>query len=107
MGDIDIRMAIVNQIRAADPTTAIFEELPLARGEGCADIAAVNGALWGYELKSSRDSTARLRGQVRNYDRIFDYCLVVTACNHLRNVRKIVPPYWGILVASSTDGKTV
>jgi len=100
MNDPQIRSALIADLRAADPDIAVFEEMPLCRGDGRADIAVVNGAICGYEIKGSGDSPRRLPKQVADYDLIFDYCTIVTTINHLKRVREIVPPHWGIAVAS-------
>lgn len=99
MNDRQIRPALIQSIRSRDPSVAIFEELPIYRGEGRADVAAVNGAMYGYEIKGSTDTTARLEKQVGDYERIFDYCFVVVAENHLKKVRDIIPRNWGVMVA--------
>jgi hypothetical protein len=103
MNDKDIRLALVAHVASADHDTVVFEELPLCRGIGRADVAAVNGALWGYEIKGSGDSVRRLPKQVDDYEHIFDYCVVAVAPNHLRAAREIVPAHWGIILAHETD----
>ena len=67
-----------------------------------ADLAAVNGFLWGYEIKSDSDTLNRLPLQIPYYDKIFDYSVVVAAERHLSYVRKIVPTHWGLQVVAPT-----
>jgi hypothetical protein len=107
MNDKAIRSALIARVAAADHDTVIFEELPLCRGIGRADVAAVNGALWGYEIKGKGDSVRRLSKQVDDYQHIFDYCVVAVAPNHLAAARRIVPAHWGIIVACEADGVIV
>lgn len=97
--DCDIRAVLLNELRAQDASAAIFEELPLLRGRGRADVAFVNGELCGFEIKSARDSLRRLGDQVHQYDAVFEYTTVVVANHHLRGVRKLVPAHWGISLA--------
>lgn len=99
MLDPQIRVALASRIQAADANAALFHELPLRRGAGRADVAAVNGALAGFEIKSERDSLRRLARQVPLYDATFEYATIVVATTHLRRVRYTVPTTWGIKVA--------
>lgn len=95
MLDRDIRPGLMAIVRTEHPDAAIFEEFPVCR-KGRADLVAVNAALWGYEIKSERDTLNRLPLQIENYECIFDFCTVVAAERHLNDATKIVPPHWGI-----------
>src|SRR5437773_2095115 len=79
MLDGDIRKALVERLNREDPSAAIFHELPLLRGKGRADIAAVNGVLAGYEIKSERDTLRRIVAQRNHYDSVFDVVVIVVA----------------------------
>jgi hypothetical protein len=107
LADSDIRAALKRYVQHSDPAAAVFEELPLARGNGRADVAAINGSLTGYEIKSERDSLSRLRRQIPLYDLVFDYSYVVVASRHLESVDRLLPPYWGIYCATRHDRQTV
>jgi hypothetical protein len=98
MRDIDIRRRLRSdeRLHPRDPDTRIVEELGLCQGVARVDLAVVNGTIHGYEIKSDRDTLARLPGQVAIYNRVLDYVTVVTACTHADNVRKVVPEWWGI-----------
>ena len=101
MRDCDIRSVLKIEIEFAHPCAAIFDEFPVCR-KGRADVVAVNAALRGYEIKSERDSLARLPLQIERYDCIFDFCTIVAAERHLKQAGKIVPEHWGIFVANGT-----
>jgi hypothetical protein len=101
--DKQIRGALACIIRQQDSDAIIIDELPLLRN-GRADIAAVNGVMAGYEIKSERDSLARLPSQIPMYEAVFDYCNIVVAPMHLRRARELVPSAWGIFVADSDAG---
>lgn len=103
MNDKLIRSALLQHLSATDPSAVIYHELPLSRGEGRADCAAVNGSLTGFEIKSEKDSLSRLGKQVRDYGQVFDYCYIVVAKKHVSNARQIVPKNWGIIVAEYRD----
>jgi hypothetical protein len=102
--DKQIRTALSCDIRKRDITATIIDEVPLLRN-GRADVAAINGVLSGYEIKSERDSLARLPIQIPMYEAVFDYCSIVVAKRHLRRVRASVPNSWGICVATERDGE--
>ena len=63
------------------------------------DVAVVNGAFHGFEIKSDRDSLERLGGQIAEYGKIFDYVTLVSGKRLLRSARNKVPTWWGIRVA--------
>ena len=60
------------------------------------DVAVVNGALTGFEIKSAADRLDRLPGQVAAYGRVFDRVVLVCEARHLSRAREIVPSWWGI-----------
>lgn len=106
MLDRDIRPTLLREVLASHPDAAVFQEFPVCR-KGRADMAAINAAMWGFEIKSERDSLSRLPLQVAQYDYIFDYSIVVVAERHLSNVVRIIPRYWGVMSVSGTVGNCV
>lgn len=104
MYDKLIRESLIRQIAADDPGAVVFEELPLSRGDGRADCAAVNGHICGYEIKSDSDTLRRLSGQIEQYDRVFEFSTIVTTRRHLAGARKLIPKHWGIILAHDSDG---
>lgn len=65
---------------------------------GCkADLAILNGTATVYEVKSERDSLARLERQVAAYSTVFAKIFVIAAESHIRTVVDIVPDFVGIL----------
>ncbi len=101
MKDNDIRSALCCWLNRADPHAAIIEEMPLCRGVGRADVAAVNGAMNGYEIKSDHDSFARLPKQIENYQSIFDYCHLVVGEKHVSKVESLLPDGWGLVLVKT------
>jgi hypothetical protein len=63
------------------------------------DVAVVNGALHGFEIKSDSDNLIRLGGQVEQYGRIFDFVTLICGQKLFSNARGIVPRWWGLRVA--------
>jgi len=106
MRDIDIRrrLRMDERLHPSEPDTRIVEELGLCQGVSRVDLAVVNGTIHGYEIKSDRDTLARLPGQSEIYSRVLDYVTIVTAPAHADNVRKVVPEWWGIWAAAENEG---
>jgi hypothetical protein len=105
--DRSIREALVKALRVADPLAAVFHELPIARGEGRADVVCVNGKISGFEIKSEQDSLRRLTDQCVRYDRAFDESSVVISSCHLQHIGSHIPESWGIIAAQGEPGKIV
>jgi len=107
MRDIDIRRALLSEmvrLYRGEPDTRIVEELGLCQGIARIDIAAVNGSVHGYEIKSEYDTLARLPSQANIYSRALDFVTIVTAQSHADKISDLVPDWWGIWIAVKDDG---
>ena len=79
-----------------------FEEKVIASSR--ADIMMVtDDAITGLEIKSDADSYTRLKSQVRNYDKFFDYNYVVVGTSHLKHIEEHIPKYWGVMSCYEDD----
>ena len=77
-------------------------------GDGLTDIAIVNGIMHGYEIKSDQDTLQRLPEQIKIFNSVFDKMTLVVGKSHLYDAVKIVPDWWGIMVAKiNTNGVVV
>jgi hypothetical protein len=101
MFDRDIRPMLLRTLNEDHPGAAVFEEFPICR-KGRADMVAVSGAIWGYEIKSDRDTLNRLPIQIPYYECIFDFSVVVATERHLKHIGRLVPAHWGIFSASGS-----
>ena len=102
MNDAQIRSSFHSKklrTHHAAPDTLVVDELGLKHGRCRADIAVINGHLIGYEIKSDDDSLHRLAQQVEAYNGVFDRATAVVGRRHLGGVKKLVPRWWGIMVA--------
>lgn len=108
MRDRDVRAALhgVLERRHADEmaSTLFVDELGLC-GSVRVDVAVVNGALSGFELKSASDTLTRLPKQVEVYSQVLDYSTLVVAENHLAKADAMLPSWWGCIVATQVDGR--
>jgi hypothetical protein len=105
--DREIRSALRAKLRslhADEPDTAIIEELSLCEGDARVDMAVVNGSFNGYEIKSDRDTLARLPNQLAAYELCFDAMTMVVGVRHVDECMAILPRWWGIWEAVSTIG---
>ncbi len=65
-----------------------------------ADLVILNGTATVYEIKSERDSLARLANQVRNYMQVFASVNVITSERHIGGVVAGVPDVVGVMCLS-------
>lgn len=99
MRDKDVRSALHQALTKQHATeltnTRFIDELGLC-GQVRVDVAVLNGAISGYELKSASDNLQRLPKQVEFYSKVLDFAVLVVAGNHLKEARELLPPWWGI-----------
>lgn len=83
----------------------IIEEFSVCDGAARVDLAAINGLMHGFEIKSDIDSLARLPHQIEIYSSVFDKITLVVGATHLYDAFHIIPDWWGVLVArTNKDG---
>ena len=90
---------------ADDSTTLLLDEFGILEGRNRVDLAAVNGALHGYEIKSERDTLTRLGAQAQAYARVFDYVTLVATSRHLEAARPRLPDWWGLARAEPSGDR--
>jgi hypothetical protein len=73
--------------------TRLLEELGLCQGDVRVDVAAVNGELSGYEIKSPSDTLARFPNQCRVYSKVVDRAWLVATEKTLE--KSSCPEWWG------------
>lgn len=66
-------------------------------GDCKADLAILNGTATVYEVKSERDSLARLERQMDAYAKVFARTYVIVGDNHVESVLRSVPGHVGVL----------
>lgn len=81
-----------------DDNSKVVEELPLYYGAARIDIAVINGAFHGYEIKSDRDTLDRLPDQLAVYSQIFDYITVISGPKHVSHLEDFLPDFCGLMV---------
>ena len=75
--------------------TVVLDELGLCQGDVRVDVAAVNGELAGFEIKSPADSLARWPRQRRVYSKVVDRAWLVAPDKTLAAAK--APDWWGLI----------
>lgn len=104
LADEHVRAALIRYLAASSSGDArenrIVEELGLCQGAARVDIALIRAdGIWGYEIKSDRDSLARLVHQTEWYSRVLDSIVVVAGETHGAQLERCLPRWWGIWIA--------
>src|SRR5262245_41023026 len=86
-----------------DTDTRILEELGLCQGDVRVDVAAVNGELSGFEIKSPSDTLARFPNQCRIYSKVVDRAWLVAPMKALGKAG--VPDWWGQIGVFELDDR--
>jgi len=104
LSDPKMRELLFAYLDAKYPKVRIFDEKEI--GKSRADfIAVTDSTIIGYEIKSDLDSYARLKSQVRDYNKFCDICYAVVGKSHQKGIVKHIPEFWGILVVSVEGGQ--
>lgn len=102
--DKDIREPLFDFLEQTYGKIRIIEEKTM--GKSRADVVMVTeDSLYGIEIKSDADTYARLAGQVKDYDKYYDYNYVVVDTTHAMHIREHVPKHWGVITVEMIDGK--
>ncbi len=94
--DKDIREPLFDFLEERYEKVRVIEEKQMGRSR--ADIVMVTpDVLTGIEIKSDADTYVRLKRQVRDYNRYFDFNYVVVGSTHGLHIEEHVPDWWGII----------
>jgi len=102
--DKDIREALFDYLELQFGKIRIYEEKMIGRSRADV-IMVIPDALVGIEIKSDADTYVRLEGQTKDYDKYFDYNIVVVGSSHAMHVGEHVPEHWGVITVDEVDGE--
>lgn len=105
--DSDLRAATHRRLLAHArqcPDTLVLDEFGLDHGSTRVDIAVINGHIRGVELKADADTLSRLPRQIAGYGKVVDKATLVAAERHIDGALKILPEWWGVIVATASCG---
>lgn len=101
--DKDIREPLFEYLEETYGKIRIIEEKTMGRSR--ADVVMVRpGDLVGIEIKSDADTYARLKRQIRDYNRYYEYNCIVVGTRHAFHVKEHVPDCWGIITVEEAGG---
>ena len=102
--DKDIREPLFDYLEEKYGKVRIIEEKQI--GKHRTDVLVVTETfLMGIEIKSDADSYTRLEGQVKEYNKYFDYNWVVVGTKHAHHIEEHVPPFWGIITVERSGNE--
>jgi len=102
--DGDVRALLKRHLASAHQTpTLILDELGLCQGDVRVDVAAINGELAGFEIKSPADSLARWPKQRRVYSKVVDRAWLVATDKALEAAKP--PAWWGLIRVVETPNQ--
>src|SRR4051812_39679450 len=98
--DLKIRQTLIEYVgqQYADHPAKIIEEFSVCDGAARVDLAAINGVMHGFEIKSDLDSLTRLPHQMELYSSVFDKITLVVGTTHLYHAFHMIPDWWGVIV---------
>jgi len=95
---------LLKDIRSDKNNIKIINELDLHGA--VIDIAVIDKKYFcGFEIKSDRDTLRRLPIQMQIYDFVLDKITIVVGESKLPGVNRIIPDFWGVIIARNEDGK--
>lgn len=103
--DADVRALLREYLesRHEGTGTLVLEELGLCQGDVRVDVAAVNGELSGFEIKSPSDTLKRFPNQCRVYSKVVDRAWLVAPLKALAKAE--VPDWWGQIGVFELDDR--
>ena len=100
--DKDIRELLFDFLEDSYGKVRIIEEKTMGRSR--ADIVMVTEkSLVGIEIKSDADTYTRLTTQIKDYDKFYDYNILVVGSTHAIHAKDHVPEWWGIITVEPLE----
>ena len=104
--DKDIRGPLFEFLENTFGKIRILEEKTI--GKTRADVVMITpDLLYGIEIKSDADTYARLKQQIKNYDRYYDRNIVVVGTRHVAHIDEHIPDWWGIITVELDENGDV
>ena len=104
MKDEDIRPILFEYLDEQGLRGRFFEEFVMGRRTR-ADALLVREDLIGFEIKSDRDTLARLKRQIKGYHQFCDRNYIVVGAKYLDKVQEEVPENWGVILIQKGENE--
>lgn len=102
--DRDIHEPLFEFLEDIYGTIRIIEEKQMGKSRADAVMVTPN-SLYGIEIKSDADTYTRLKRQVKDYDKYFDFNYIVAGTSHAMHIEEHVPEYWGIITVETENDR--
>lgn len=89
-----VKHALVDNLK--DKKDTVLFEMPVLGSR--VDVGRINGNSYAYEIKTELDSLKRLKKQISDYSRVYEYVYVVIAPIFFDEVVALIPDYCGIWI---------
>lgn len=84
-------------LASRDDNGVIGSEVMYGSSRRVADMVFISkGHSYAIEIKSEFDTTARLNGQLEEYQSLFDYVIIFSAPNHINKITATIPDNVGL-----------
>lgn len=101
-----IKAQVIDYLIDSMGGVVIGEEITYGSSRKIADLLALyNGETYAIEIKSNKDDLRRLREQVAEYEKIFDYTCVFTTSDHLTKIKELAGPK--VSIFTTTHDNTI
>ena len=94
--DRDMREALFSYFEDSYNKIRFLEEFTMGKSRADA-VMITDEELVGFELKSDKDSLARLHRQVLDYDKYYDRNYIVVGRHYAAKIDNEIPKHWGII----------
>ena len=91
--DFFVRYSFINKVLSKSKAIS-FEEFPI--GESRIDLASINGKSIAYEIKTEFDNYKKLKRQINDYSKAFEYIYVICPKENIEKIKKEIPNFCGI-----------
>lgn len=86
----EIKLSVIDYLIKKYPEIIIGNEVMYGTAKKVVDLVALyEGQTYAIEIKSEKDNTRRLHGQLKEYARIFDYIIIVTHPKHTAEIMSL------------------
>lgn len=92
-----LKEMVTSFLLSHDSNGIVGYEVMYGSSRRVADMIFISkGHSYAIEIKSEFDTIARLKGQLQEYNRLFDYILIFSAPKHIDAINEVLPKYVGL-----------
>lgn len=100
----DIKKLFTNFLQNKFPVEGLGYEIMYGTSRRVVDmLAIIRGRTYAIEIKSAADNIKRLSGQIEEYQKVFDYIIVVASKKHCEEIRALIDKNIGLYAIDSSQ----